>query len=464
MRRSRRAGFSRSSAGFTLVELTVALVAGLIVAMGIVALSRSATATFNEEMRNSTAEAALRGAVDRLRVDLQRAGFMSTGNIMTDHAVALPPGAVNKVWNIKSDMAGIRRLAALYLDDGGSITKNTLAQEGAQPTPLLPDLIEIAGNMTTSEQFDVALIQPAGSSTNGACQRILLSPTSAAMYRLNAVGAVAAADELRNIFQPVPANMTTQFIVRVVDDAGRAQYVATCKEYPTAGFTTVGASPQPYPYVDIDAASTPLQTASGTGTVSTLSGYGAGRASINPVQIVRWEITGPGGTDAEPIHYTNALGNLPLGGADANKYDLIRSFVDATGQLVPETTEVIAEYAVDFDVAFTVDNGTNLRPTLVTYAFDDTGSNAWAYDVSQAAASQIGPQRIRSVRARLVTRTAQPDRTANVKATNSTTAGEFLYRYCVAPDCTKVDNTLRWARARTITTEVTLPNLARNWD
>ena len=41
-----------SRSGFTLVELTVSLVAGLIVALGIVGLSRSATKTFNEEIRS----------------------------------------------------------------------------------------------------------------------------------------------------------------------------------------------------------------------------------------------------------------------------------------------------------------------------------------------------------------------------------------------------------------------------
>ena len=40
-----------SRSGFTLIELTVALVAGLIVALGIMALSREATRTFHDEVR-----------------------------------------------------------------------------------------------------------------------------------------------------------------------------------------------------------------------------------------------------------------------------------------------------------------------------------------------------------------------------------------------------------------------------
>ena len=88
---------ARAQEGFTLIELTVSLVAGLIVALGIVGLSRDATHTFHEEMRSSVAEANLRTAVDRLRADLSRAGYMSTGNVALDPMVARPPGTGNPI-------------------------------------------------------------------------------------------------------------------------------------------------------------------------------------------------------------------------------------------------------------------------------------------------------------------------------------------------------------------------------
>jgi type II secretory pathway pseudopilin PulG len=458
----RPAGYGR--AGFTLVELTVALVAGLIVAMGIVGLSRSATATFHEEMRNAAAEASLRSAMDRLRADLARAGYMSTGNIQYDTAIARAPTDPNNVQGISANMGGLLRLAAVQLSDGGSVTQNVLSLSANQNPALAPDYIEIGGNMTTSDQFEVAVVQP----PSGNCQRILLVPTSPAMYRLNAVGATAAPDELRAVFQPVPKGMSTQFIVRIVDDAGRTQYLATCPENVTAGFTTLTGAPQPYPYVDIDSTNTPIRTAQSTNTVSSLSGYAAGRALINPVQIVRWEITGPGGKDAEPAQYVNALNNLPLqpGTADPAKYDLMRTFVDATGALVPQTSEIIAEYAVDLDFAFTVDAGTSsLAPALTTFGFDDAKTNyLWAQDVSKVPSPLQGPQRIRAIRARLVTRAAQPDRSANIPVTQNNPNEEFLYRYCVVAPCPTVpDRILRWARTRTMTAEVSTPNLSRNY-
>jgi hypothetical protein len=436
--------------------------AGLIVAMGIVGLSRSATTTFHEEIRNAAAEGSLRMAMDRMRADLARAGFMSTGNIQTDPSIPKAPSDPNNVQNISVNMKGILSLASIHLVPGGSFAQNKLPLSASQPTPLAPDYIEIGGNLTTADQFEVAVIQP----PSGNCQRILLVPTSPAMYRLNAVGAAAAADELRNIFQPVPKTLTTQFIVRLVDDAGRAQYLATCPVAVAAGFTTVTGAPQPYPYVDIDSTNTQIRTAQSTQTVSSLNGYAAGRAWVNPVQIVRWEITGPGGTDTEPAQYVNALNNQPLqpGTADPAKYDLMRSFVDATGVLVPETSEIVAEYAVDLDFAFAVDQGLDANnPMLVTFGFDNAAGNPlWARDVAQFPQPNRGPERIRIVRVRLVTRTAQPDRTANVPFAGNNPNEEFLYRYCVLAPCpSPPDRTTRWARARTMTAEVRLPNQAR---
>jgi hypothetical protein len=63
---------------------------------------------------------------------------------------------------------------------------------------------------------------------------------------------------------------------------------------------------------------------------------------------------------------------------------------------------------------------------------------------------------------RLVTRTAQPDRSANVPFAGNNLNEEFLYRYCVLSPCpSPPDRTLRWARARTMTAEVRLTNQSR---
>ena len=88
-----------------------------------------------------------------------------------------------------------------------------------------------------------------------------------------------------------------------------------------------------------------------------------------------------------------------------------------TGQVIPETLEIVAEYAVDLEFAFSVDTGANnLQPNILTFAFDDHVNNPlWATNiVTSPPAAGIGPQQIRSVRVRLATRTAEPDRTLDV--------------------------------------------------
>ncbi|MGH7295340.1 MAG: PilW family protein, partial [Polyangiaceae bacterium] len=241
---------SPSQAGFTLIELTVSLVAGLIVALGIMTLSREATRTFNEEMRGSAAEATLRTAVDRLRADLSRAGYMSTANIMLDPMIARSPADTSNVVHTAATMKGILRLASINLTPEGSLAQNTLALSSVQSPALAPDMFEIGGNMTVAEEFPVQMIIP----STGACTRIYLSAASPAMYRIapTGFGTVAAGQELRNAFQPVPAALSTQFIVRLVDTTGHTQYLATCPEQVAAGF--VGGT---QPYVEIDTTSTP---------------------------------------------------------------------------------------------------------------------------------------------------------------------------------------------------------------
>jgi prepilin-type N-terminal cleavage/methylation domain-containing protein len=470
--------------GFTLIELMIALIAGLIVAMGVVGLSRDATHTFHEEMRGSAAEAALRTAVDRLRGDLQRAGYMSTGNIILDPTIAKAPGATNLANQVSPGILknGLGMLASIYRVPGGSYKTNLkgAAVDLSANNNVSPDLIQVGGNMTSSDQFPVQLIAQAPGANN--CTEILLSLTSPAMYRVLASG-MAAPQTLHDIFQPVPAGDSNQFIVRLVDDTGHSQYLLTCPSAGNGSTTTGGAAgitgltggggggdggasvnlQNAQAFLMVDTSKTTIMTSRAAGTNGGVSGFAAGVAWVNPVQIVQWEVTMPAGTptDPEPAQDESILAGTSLTPStpDPAKFDLMRSYVDAvTGKIIPDTSEIVAEYAVDFDFAFSVDLSTNnLLPNVVTYGFEDpTDNDIWAYpDVqTQGVAAVQGPQRIRAVRARVVTRTAQPDRNVNIAVANYGSQ-EFMYRY-------QIDAT-DYARARTIVTQVSLPNQERNF-
>jgi hypothetical protein len=461
----------RTAAAFTLIELLVALVAGLVVALSIVTLSKEATRTFHEEVRSSAAEATLRSAVDRLNADLARAGFMSTGNILLDPQLVVPIGGV-RLATVAGTLTGIKNLGSIRLVEGGSSTNAALS--AAQSPALNPDMIEISGNMTSSEEFVVNQCRPPGDNAPGTpavpatCVQIVLSNTSAAIDRINN-GPVTSATadggqglgnlELRNLFQPVPLTSTTaypntQFIVRLKDATGHYQFLVTC---PTTAVPVAGiVGNTPYVLIDNSANGTPILHDYDTGSGGAGGGVPAdcAQSRLNAVQIVRWEITNPAN---EPTQYGELANSPAVTGADPNKYDLVRSFVDATDTVVPATSEVVAEYAVDLDFALSVDKSSDqTNPQTASFMFDDTGSNVSDY-VTVSATATKGCQHIRSIHARVATRTAQADRSVNLAGLTG------LYRYCLTAGGCTADGTLQWARARTITSEVSLPNQARDF-
>jgi hypothetical protein len=319
-------------------------------------------------------------------------------------------------------------------------------------------MIDIGGNMTSVEQFEVQAVLPVGGAS---CQTIQLSQSSAAYARVVAAGASSTGPSaagtqavLTSMFQPDSAS---QFIVRLMDDTGHAQYLATCPTNP------VGMNGN-QAYVSVDAR-TPVLTAANTGNVGGVSGFGSGRAWVNPVQVVRWELVAAS-SGIEPAGFS-AMAGESFGGNDAGidpyKYDLIRSFVGMDNNRISATVDVVAEYAVDLDFAFSVETGTVALPSILTYAFGDANNAVAAgatYPYPQPGAV---PERLRAVRVRLAARVAQPDRSRSVSLA---AAAPYIYRYCVsATACAAVGdpNLPLWARARTITTEVSLPNLATDF-
>jgi prepilin-type N-terminal cleavage/methylation domain-containing protein len=482
-----RRGARALSRGFTLVELLVSMVAGLIVAMSVVSLSAQATNTFHEESRIAGAEMQLRTAIDRLRADLQRAAFMSTGNIWIDPGIYNPnPGTTIGVSNTNvayknTTAMSLYSLAGIRLWSGGSVAGAPLSAINN----LSPDVIDIGGNMTSAEILPIggsnsghAAIEKTGCGGNG--WRIFLNfNSSPALWRLVGMSASGSAHAygvaLQQAFQPyVPtgaAASASSFIVRIVDNTThKAQFYATCattSACPADG-SVIGAAcwnpngdGTPDPYIDLDATSSFDPT--------TLSGgVNPSNATINPVSIVRWQI------QASLIN--------PPSGAPAGKYDLTRWFLDAYGNTAGNP-EVIAEYAADLKFAFTIDDTTDqtgdylLPPASgasepqIVYSFEDSKNASIAEDAfSQAATPLSGagpqPQRIRSVRVRLATRAAIVDRDQPLPvAPVSSAETDYLYRYCTqdnATACGTPGNPI-FARTRTLISEVALPNQASMW-
>ena len=441
--RSARSRRRRSSGGFTLIELVVSLVAGLIVAMAVVGLSREATNSFHEEMRSAQAQMSVRTAIDRLRTDVSRASFMSTPNLWGDPTV---------VSDYIANLGGaaplnIKRLAGIRIHPGGSLkTANVNSpsgfplgipgtDEGAIPysanNKLNPDALDITGNINSVDSFSVQTTEATGCGS----LRLWLATMNPPAYRLLATLPTTNGpiDAIARAFIPVA---TKTFIVRLQDSQGRVQYLESCG---------AGISGGTRPYVDLTAAVALIQS-TGKGNVGGEAGFFSG-STVNPVLTVRYKLA-----PTQPPYKQD----LDVA-ADTSRFDLYRYYLDSSGTEVG-APDLVAEYAVDLKFAFTVDNtpaATVLR-THTALAFDDALNGT--YGGSTGAVTATGPQRIRSVRIRLGTRTALADRLSLVSPNMAVTPLEYtnMYRYCSsALPCTK------YARVRTSITEVALNNQAR---
>lgn len=436
--------------GFTLVELMVSLVAGLIVTIAVVGLARAATTTFFEAARISSVEQSVRTAAERLRQDLSRAAYMSTGNIRLarDGAAGVPmahkiavvdpsvSGGTGSRYGGLNDLQGIRIIVG---GSGNAVASFDAANAGAAGPNALsvnnglnPDALILGGNFTSDDSY-----QGTFSTAGGACaggQRIILTRVAdAAVGRL--VGGADPLASARAAFTPDP---TRPFAARVIDARGCQHFVVIC-----AGGVTATAAGAVISIQQDDGGNPGVLDGGGT----TCGAKDTEGVTINPVQRVRWYI-GPNVDAAlDPATGVEVAGN---------KFNLYRDFLDAADPPAPvlPMRQIVAEYAADLKFGIAINNAAG---ALQVFDMDsDTGGgniDTWTQTASTTAAGGPGPQRVRSVRFRIATRSSIPDRTANLVVPPG---APYITRYCVegtpAAQCTN------FARVRTVVSEVALVN------
>lgn len=427
--------------GFTLVELMVSLVAGLIVTVAVVGLARTATTTFYEEARLSTVESSVRSASERLRQDLTRTAYMSTGNLPlagndappATPALAVPYGMrISHVSGTSPSRYGAvtANLQGIRLNVGGSKVATDTGNNLATLNGLNPDELILTGNFTTDDAYRGKVV---GNTV------VVKAVDDPAVARLIAGPDPNAA--VRNAFAPgaQPAGAIYDALARVVDVRGCSHFVVLSDvsgDATGAVLTFKPASDGNPPIL------TPGMDAGGCGADP------QEEVMINPVQIVHWYI-GKSSTALLPD---------PAVDDPRNKFDLYREIRDANDVAIPSPggPQVVAEYAVDLKFGITVDDASQVPPlNRRIFDMDATADviniKAFTALASTTASGGAGPQRVRSVRYRIVTRAALADRSAPLP---SPTPG-YLLRYCTEATCNHT------ARVRTIMSEVSLINQAR---
>ncbi|MBL9023683.1 MAG: hypothetical protein JNL21_15920 [Myxococcales bacterium] len=422
--------------GFTMIELMVAISTGMAVGLAAFLLAKVSLGAFQQDARVNNAQHSVLMAMNRVASDVRRAGFMTTADAATDPALC----DRNNLNATQRDL-----LFGIQMFDGADPTTYGASPNNPLPGTVTgpgnnraPDRIRLTGNYMTTERLAYRMV-------NAASNQVHLAIDTNAIQRVHRDGAGSATSVCR-LFP-------TGSFLRLVDSNKRETYVGI--DYCTQANSGALVQSVVINYVTLG---NPLPRVAGVCGVA--EGNAAG--TVNTVNVIEYSVQrvsqpfGPAQLDEHGL----APGLLPIvrwdpavGGdgvsvsGDDTRLDLIRRQLDTDGNIIPNSGEVIADYVADFKLRARYLQGP-LSQTILDSGFDKG-------DGIPAAA--MVPNRVRSVGIRLTTRSKEADREDRLGAVPD--AATALDRFQVFPP--GAARKLRFARVRTMYTEVNLPNLAQ---
>jgi prepilin-type N-terminal cleavage/methylation domain-containing protein len=395
----------RAQAGYTLVELLVSILLTSIVVTALYGVSRTATETFNQQQHTAEMQLRLRFAMEQLRADVSRAGYMGTPNSVTDTRVCPRPTTTYQALEILRTTPN----------------PTVLPSDNANINPIT---LRMTGNYVTADEYSVAGVS--GSTLS-------LQNQSPQWARVLSQG------EFDRIF----GTAASPRLLRIMSTSGQMQFAVSM------GGTWVAANSTGLPTVLLT--TVPLvqgagASASSAGAGCGLSGLGVG-ATVAPMMMVEYEI-GSLATRLVELYPVETA-------ARAAKTDLIRREYDlrpAPAEIVT-AARLVGEYAVDFDatVAYDIGNPVNSivgQPAMRTLAFGDANITNL---VGSAGGSAARPQQVRSLIVRMSIRDRDQDPGFGWVPRGLTAP---LTRFRV------FDTRIGAARVRSLITEIAVPNLA----
>ncbi|HKY37582.1 MAG TPA: prepilin-type N-terminal cleavage/methylation domain-containing protein [Polyangiaceae bacterium] len=399
-------------AGFTLVELMVAMTGGLFLSIVVFALSRDASRFYQSETRAANATLAGVTGFERLSNDIARAGHLISPNITNDPRVCNRP---ESTWPVK-----LFNLRAITLGTSGKITGTELAAAGIQPMA-----IELAGSLDVTEELPINHVGP---NADGA-MAVTLRDDTPAFRRLGLKTGVANKEHNKAVLLSLFKPGGTGRAVRITQLDGMEQY-AIVADVISESLLQITLRPDPK-----------LQFRTSTASVQCgFRGFTTG-GTINVINFIRYElrpmILAPGA-------YASLFDASGHGAPEYEKgrVELVRFELDPEGDEMDNTLEIVSEYAVDLQ--FSVKQATSaLNPALIepgpTTITGTYGFTQW----------------LRGVHVRFSVRSREADRQADV---TGMPAGD-LYRIGLGASAGAP-----FARVRTFQADVPLRNLeGANW-
>jgi hypothetical protein len=422
-------GFSRLRAasrdltlGFTLVELMVALTGGLFVSVAVFMLAKQATGLYQSEARMSNATLGSVVGFERMRLDIERASFLTSPNVRRDPAVCVRPDAT---WP-----AYLSHLAGIFIEQ-----TNTTGMPVQVANGIAPDQITLAGSYTSSDSFPAAVIQASGNN-----HIVQLDMRFGGIARLG-YASMATANDQRALLLTVFGQGRA---LRIVDTEGHEQY-GTIEDVQGGAVATILLK-QSLPSIVYRG-----QNANGKCGVM---GSGAQHV-VNVVNFVRYSIRN---MSADPRYAplfqagTTTAGAGATPATDIGRTELVRDELDTSANVITGSSEVVSEFAVDLSFGVTVSQlaagaSGGQAEQLQTFA-PGSATATWAGDTTNMGAL-TGPQRIRGVRARLSVRSREADREAAMPAL----VGPGLFRIGLG-----ANGAAPFARVRTVQADIAIRN------
>lgn len=385
---SPRAFARKSARAFTLIELMVALSAGLFLSIFVFMLTRDVSRFFQAESRLADATMGAVIGFERLKADIARAGFLASPNLRRDpgRCPRAPAPLVGGGW---ASVPALADMGLLYIARGGGGASLTTGGAFLTANGLTPDRLRLYGNYQTADQFPARSVSPQAASVP-----ITLEPRSGAMIRLGYVPGAA------NALEVVQAAFPVGRALRLVNAEGEEQYSVIQTVAINAGTLA--------PVVTVNSSALSLVYQSAQGTCG-IRGHG-GEVLVNVVNIIDYRLD-------DLLRSSAAFQDLAtVGGEDTARTDLIREEIDpATGVAFVGSGQIVAEYAVDFRLGLTaVTSAATLA--LTRYAEGDAAMDSFATPIAAPQPNQ-GPHYIRAVRPRLSVRARAADRGGNITPT-----------------------------------------------
>lgn len=369
MKRANPTRRAHSQAGFTLLELMVALVAGLIAVSSIYTLSAASSHHFQEQQRISQTQMSVRMAMEQIALDVQRAGFLGTPNTRVEQRCVQPPG-------------GLEFGAVAMIDGMDTANLPNAAANGVQA-----DRLRLVGNYATSSRYVVDFAV-------GNRMRVDAS-TQGFRSTFGILGDDFDATSFEDVFRigrylHIADTDGDHFFVRITGVTGAAQEIT---------FTPN------------------LQNGAGSCASGSMR-----QSFVSPLSMIEYTVVNAGtpGVNLGTVFGTAAQQAVDAARGSTNSV-LIRREVAFDGTPVANSERVVLEYASNFDVDIVADMevGLGLPPNL--NVLDDGAATA---------VLTANPHRVRTLQIDLAARTAeQSDRFPFVPRA----AGAALTRYQTVP-------------------------------